>query len=231
MISFIIPSFNSVTWLPSAVTSCLEQTYKDIEVVVIDDGSTDRTGDYLDWLQKDSRVKIIHNPTNLGRSLARNIGNKAAQGEILCVLDSDDLATPNRAEIIAKKFSVGDFDYIYGAATVANVLGIPQHIIMPDVFDKDKALDSLQNRIIHSTVAYTKQFSEKYPYRANEIAELGIDDWCQQIESKLDGAKFDFVPQRLCVYRILNSQITKTRDENKVLEVKKAFLESLKIVA
>lgn len=228
-LSFVIPTYQSVTWLPHAVTSCLEQTHKDIEVVVVDDCSTDRTREYLSWLKKDSRVNVITNPINMGRSFSRNMGNKAAQGDIILVLDADDISTPNRAEVIARKFANSKPDYVYGAATVIDAVGRPLQIAQPDVFDKEKALKTLENRIVHSTAAYTRDFAAKFPYRGDEIAKLGVDDWAQQIEAKLSGAVFDFVPQKLCCYRILDSQITKKRDPEAVKKTKQAFLESLKV--
>lgn len=229
-ISFVIPSYNCVTWLPHAVTSCLQQTQKDIDVVVVDDGSTDRTWEYLEWLKKhDSRVQIIRNGKNLGRSESRNIGNRAAMGDVICVLDADDISTPNRAEVISRKFRSGRADFVYGAATVIDCLGRPSHVISPDVLNRERALEELQNRIVHSSVAYTREFAKKFPYRGGEIANLGIDDWAQQVEAMVSGAKFDFVPQRLCCYRVLEGQITRTRDEKAVLAAKRGFISGLKV--
>ena len=88
-VSFIIPSHNCAAWLPHAVESVLSQTHKDLECIIVNDGSTDSTEKYLDWL-KDDRVRVIHNVKPLGRSLARNQGNAFALGDILCVLDADD---------------------------------------------------------------------------------------------------------------------------------------------
>lgn len=235
-ISFVIPSFNAVTWLPHAVSSCLQQTYKYVEVIIIDDGSTDRTVDLLKWYHaNEPRVKSVTGP-NQGRSRARNLGNNTATGDIICVLDADDLATPNRAELTVKKFKNGEPDYIYGSATIMDVLGRPLSLLTADVVDRARCLDAeknphLQNRIVHSTAAYTKAFAEKFPYREGEVARLGLDDWAQQIEALAAGAKFDFIPHRLGCYRQLESQITKTRDEQAVLEAKKAFLAGLQVPA
>lgn len=233
-ISFVIPSHNCVTFLPHAVSSCLQQSHKDIEVIIVDDGSTDRTQEYLDFIAKDERVRVFKNVVNMGRSYSRNFGNSQAIGDIICVLDADDIATPNRAELTAKKFKSGQIDYVYGHATVIDVLGRPISLLTADVVDKDRCLDEeknphLQNRIVHSTVAYTKAFADRYKYRDGDIAKLGIDDWAQQIEGMIGGARFDFIPHRLACYRQLDSQITKTRDEAAVLSAKKEFLKTLKV--
>lgn len=230
-ISFVIPSYNAVTWLPHAVTSCLEQTHKNIEVIIVDDGSTDKTGEYLDWVKnKDKRINVVRPFKRLGRSAARNLGNSLAQGDVICVLDADDISTPNRADLVIKKFNEGA-DYVYGNATMIDVLGRPIKIIAADVFDKEKALERMQNGIVHSTAAYTNDFAKRFPYREGEISDLGIDDWAQQIEAKISGAKFDFTNKLLACYRILNSQITKQRSEKLVKEAKERFLAGLRVPA
>ncbi len=231
-VSFVVPSYQSATWLPHACSSVLQQTHKDIELVVVDDGSTDRTQEYTNWVRKqDDRVHVIHNGKNLGRSASRNIGNRAASGDIICVLDADDLATPNRAELMARKFKVSDAEYIYGSTTGIDVLGKPVSLIQADVFNRERADATLKNHIVHSSVAYTKSFAERFPYRNGELEKLGCDDWAQQTEAVYAGVKFDFVPQRVCCYRLAATGISATRDESLVEPAKRGFLAGLKVAA
>lgn len=226
-LSFIIPSYNSAVWLAQAVGSVLEQTHKDVEAVVVDDCSTDSTQDYMAWQVKaDSRVKYIRNEKNLGRSASRNIGNKAASGSVLCVLDADDLALPKRAEITAKKFEHGAH-YLYGSAVKMDACGRVAGEINADVFNKDKAIELLSCHIVHSTVAYSREFAEKYPYLEGDPARLGVDDFTQQIRAAIDGVKFDFVPNVISAYRLLNQGITAQRNNDEVIKFKKEFVEGL----
>ena len=237
-LSFVIPSFNCVTWLPHAVKTVLDpnprigQGYNNIEVVIVDDNSKDLTHQYLDWLeaQKDERVKIVRSKVQLGRSAARNLGNKEATGDIILVLDADDLATPNRAAITAKKFQSGKVDFLYGSASVIAAAGNQTGEIRADVFNKDRAISEKVNRIVHSTVAYTREIAEKYPYADGDISQLGIDDWHQQIRVALDGRRMDYVPQLVASYRVLNSSISNTRDEKAVTEAKDKILAGLREV-
>jgi glycosyltransferase involved in cell wall biosynthesis len=228
-ISFVIPTYNCVTWLPHAVSSCLQQTVRDIEVVVVDDGSTDRTVEYLKWLENDPRVHIIRQK-NMGRSAARNAGNLRATADIIAVLDADDISTPNRAELTLKKFAGGKVDFVHGAATIIDAIGNPSAVLSPDVFDREKAIEEMKNLIVHSTVAYKRDLALRFPYR-NEASALGVDDWAQQIEASIGGAVIDFVPHRLACYRILENQVTQTRDKEAVKAFKTKFLESLKVPA
>lgn len=95
LISCLIPTFNRATTLPRAVESVLVQDYRDIELIIIDDASTDETQNYLREL-KDPRVQIIGLEVNGGVSRARNLGAQKAQGEWLAFLDSDDVWLPHK---------------------------------------------------------------------------------------------------------------------------------------
>jgi glycosyltransferase involved in cell wall biosynthesis len=87
-VSIIIPAFNSKKTINRALTSCLDQTYSDIEVIVIDDGSTDGTGEVVKSIN-DTRIKYFFFE-NSGRSIARNRGLQHASGIFIQFLDSDD---------------------------------------------------------------------------------------------------------------------------------------------
>src|SRR4051812_27875179 len=92
MVSVVIPAFNVAEYLPATLRSILAQTFTDLEVVVVDDGSTDDTPAILDAVAaNDPRVRPIHRPANLGRSAARNHGIDLARGTWVCPMDADDL--------------------------------------------------------------------------------------------------------------------------------------------
>ena len=81
MISVIIPVYNVQPYLAACVSSVTGQTYSDLEILLIDDGSTDRSGMICDaFAEKDSRIKVVHSE-NGGISAARNIGIKKAEGD------------------------------------------------------------------------------------------------------------------------------------------------------
>lgn len=91
MLSVIIPVYNVEEYLPSCLESILTQSYRDIEILLIDDGSTDKCGQICDqYVGMDSRVRVIHVP-NGGVSAARNLGMRNAAGEWLTFVDADDL--------------------------------------------------------------------------------------------------------------------------------------------
>lgn len=88
--SIIVPVYNAESTLQRCVDSILAQTFEDFELILINDGSKDQSGDICDeYAAKDSRVKTVHK-TNGGVSSARNAGLRIAQGEYIAFIDSDD---------------------------------------------------------------------------------------------------------------------------------------------
>lgn len=95
LLSIISPVYNVESYLDRCVQSILSQSYRDIELILIDDGSTDSSAGICDeWAAKDSRVVVVHQ-TNAGVSAARNAGLKIAQGDYLTFVDPDDFLAPD----------------------------------------------------------------------------------------------------------------------------------------
>ena len=229
-VSFVIPAHNAAAWLGHAVQSCLEQTYKNCEIVIVNDGSTDSTEDYLKWLesQNPKNVVIVRHATPKGRSAARNAGNAAASGDVIAVLDADDLALPNRAQITAQRFNCGA-QFVYGSAYVMDAVGRKLTEVIAQPFDKIRALEEQVNSIVHSTTAYTKKLAMRFPYRDGEPARLGVDDWLQQTEMLFAGIKFTHISEHIAAYRVLEGSVSNTRNEEEVKRFKQATLEALRI--
>lgn len=109
-VSIIIPVYNSQKYLKTTVESLLSQTYRDFEIILVDDGSTDTSGELCDDLVlTDSRVSVIHK-TNGGVSDARNVGIERAKGELIWFVDHDDFVFPDYLETIISEF--GEYDLI-----------------------------------------------------------------------------------------------------------------------
>lgn len=90
LISVIVPIYKVEKYLNRCINSIVNQSYKNIEIILVDDGSPDKCGEICDeWVKKDKRIKVIHKE-NGGLSDARNAGIEIAQGEYLSFIDSDD---------------------------------------------------------------------------------------------------------------------------------------------
>lgn len=102
LISVIVPVYNTWRYLDKCIGSIANQTYKNLEIILVDDGSTDKSGEICDaWKEKDKRVKVIHKE-NGGAGDARNVGMKYATGSILSFIDSDDYLELDMYEILYK---------------------------------------------------------------------------------------------------------------------------------
>ena len=109
-VSIVVPIYNVEKYLDKCINSLVNQTYQDIEILLIDDGSTDKSGKIAeDWAKKDSRTNVYHK-TNGGLSDARNYGIKKASGSYICFIDSDDWVEKNYIERLLLKIYENDCD-------------------------------------------------------------------------------------------------------------------------
>lgn len=109
-ITIIIPIYNVEKYLNKCIDSVVNQTYKNLEILLVDDGSTDASHAICDeWQIKDTRVKAIHK-NNGGVSSARNIGLAAATGDYIVFIDSDDWVVDNFVETLYKSIIKNDAD-------------------------------------------------------------------------------------------------------------------------
>jgi len=110
MISVLVPVFNVEKYLRRCIESILSQTYKDIELILVDDGSQDCSGIICDeYAKKDSRIKVIHQE-NGGLSIARNSGLDIAQGEYIGFVDSDDYIHKDMYQTLYDTLTKNDVD-------------------------------------------------------------------------------------------------------------------------
>ncbi len=99
VISVVMPTYNRIDLLPRSIESILNQTYKDFEFIIVDDGSTDGSVSLIrDYQKKDKRIRLIQNDKNRGISYSRNRGMDVARGKYIAIMDSDDFSEPDRLQ-------------------------------------------------------------------------------------------------------------------------------------
>lgn len=163
MVSVIVPVYKVEQYLEKCVNSIREQTYKNIEIILVDDGSPDKSGEICDNFSKeDSRIKVIHKK-NGGLSDARNVGIKQASGEYLLFVDSDDWihkdtvmktvqsAEKNKADIVL-------FDFI----SIEESTGRERRFTMPFPEEKVISVKDIPELICKSCSACNKLFRKKF---------------------------------------------------------------------
>ena len=110
LVSVVVPVYNVEKYLDRCITSIVEQTYDNLEIVLVDDGSTDNSGRICDrWCQMDGRIKAFHKP-NGGLSDARNFGTSKASGRFVTFIDSDDYVLPEYVEYLYAGIIENDAD-------------------------------------------------------------------------------------------------------------------------
>ena len=148
LVSILIPLYNQERYFEKCISSICNQTYKNLEIVVVNDGSTDRGPEILSkWASKDKRIKVI-NKKNEGLVAARRDGFLAATGEFVTPVDSDDYLPTDSIEILVGHMTSKNVDIVLGSRT--QVLGFikrsnygdsgtfPFHQVVtkPELFDK-----------------------------------------------------------------------------------------------
>ena len=133
LISVIVPVYNVEQYLDACMESIVVQTYRQLEILVVDDGSIDSSGEICDrWAERDERIRVIHQP-NGGLSAARNTALDIMQGKLVMMVDSDDVLHPECTSVLlnamrdnAADISIGDYQPFYDGQTVFTEQESPQ---------------------------------------------------------------------------------------------------------
>ena len=137
MVSMIVPVYNSEKTLSRCIDSILNQTYRDFELILLNDGSTDTSGEICDaYAKRDSRVRVVHKE-NTGVSDTRNRGIDLARGEYLQFLDSDDWITPDATALFVRTATEQQCDMVI--SQFYRVIG--EHVSQKGAIDEDGLMD------------------------------------------------------------------------------------------
>lgn len=139
-VSVIVPVYNGERYLEECLESLFSQSYPDIEVIVVNDGSTDSTADILQRLVEDgNELKIVTTP-NGGLSHARNIGMAAACGDYVYFLDSDDAIHPSAITILMELMSKTKADIVGSSFATSELAPIAIKNVNVEIFDPHEAM-------------------------------------------------------------------------------------------
>ncbi len=144
LISIIVPVYNVENYIIQCVDSLINQTYDNIEIILVDDGSKDKSAEIITkYFKKDSRIKFFQQ-SNKGPSAARNYAIQQCKGEYLTFLDSDDWLDTNTCEVLVNKLSEDDYDIIFWS-----YIREYQNFSVPkDVFEEDQNFNESESKIL-----------------------------------------------------------------------------------
>ena len=230
-LSIVVPVYNVEKYIRDCIESLLIQTMKDIEIILVDDGSTDKSGIICDEYQKkDSRIITIHK-NNEGVSYARKAGIKKASSEYICFLDSDDYCDKSFCEtmynkIISEEADIVECDYIrFFEKTFRN----KNLYLTPMVLNRNDFIEKIvKNTIVNGNVAvvlwnkiYKRTFIEQY---VKDYGENLLEDYIFNMQYYQGVHKYAYINNPLVYYRQREGSITSFVDNNvfnKLLEVQK----------
>lgn len=165
-LSCVMPTYNNVAFLQSSIDSILNQSLKDLELIVVDDASTDYTQELLEFYKaKDKRFSFYTMERRLGAAVCRNFGNNKAKSDIIMVSDSGDVSHKHRAKATYDFFNKNSDIDIYSSACVeVDALDNQVRVNEPKPFN-----DSDKPSLFHPTVAYRKSVTDCIKYREGNI--------------------------------------------------------------
>lgn len=218
LISIIIPCYNDWQYVEQAVDSALNQTYSNIEVIVVDDGSNKKTKEILKKIEP--KITKLITQENQGQSTARNVGIQEAQGEYILVLDSDDFFEPSFSE---KAISV-----FFNDANVKLVSCYANLIFENNTTVVYKPVDGTIEDFLYSNGALGTSMFKKSDWLFcncyDESMKSGFEDWEFFIRLLKDGGMARIIQEPLYNYRKLNNSTTAIANSKKYELLQYIFL-------
>ena len=211
-VSVIIPVYNSSKHIKECIESVINQTYKNIEIIVVDDASYDNSFEIIKNIN-DSRIKILELKQNIGVARARNKGIEIAVGDYICFLDSDDYWVLDKLEKQVEFIEKNHYIFIYsGYEFFKNNKTHIAHV--PLSINYNQALKN--TTIFTSTVMFNMQYLKKeYIYMPNVESE-DTATWWQVLKKEITGYGID---EPLAIYRVGEKSLS----SNKIKALKRTW--------
>lgn len=214
LVSVILPCYNAEDFIEASIKSIMDQTYSNLEIIAIDDCSTDNTFSILQILSKnDNRIKILQNEKNAGLVSSLNNGIINAKGKYIARMDADDISLPQRIERQIKfmeqhvDVALCGSDYL----TINSKNKEIGKISFPSENEEIKAALLFTNAFAHPTVVIRKEILERCgPYEEGLVPAEDYELWIRIAENY----KIANIPAYLLKYRVHESNLTLTKKEN-----------------
>lgn len=228
LVTIIIPTYNREKRLPDAIESAINQTYNNIQVIVIDDGSIDKTSELV---KKYPKVEYYYKE-NGGQASARNAGLIHAKGSIIASLDSDDVWHADFLEKCVTKLEEENFDFVFANWEQESKIGESWDFLRNDPFLKPYYKKEQDNWVTLEYPEVRDLYIRSCPSPSSSVVirrsailkgwdeEMNIgDDWCMYLELILNReCRAAFTLQRLWYKRIDNINVYDGRKWSEVLE-------------
>src|SRR4051794_7070904 len=233
-ISVVVPIYNVEPYLDECLDSIAGQTYRDIEVVMVDDGSKDKSPEIAErWVSKDRRFRLVTQP-NGGLGNARNTGIKEAGGELLAFVDSDDYLAPNAYQLLVQALDETGSDFATGNVLRLQSQGVRQVHFLRDAFSKTRLKTHVTEYppLIADRVAWNKLFRREFWDRQGRTFPEGVlnEDIPVILPAHFAARSVDVISDPIYYWRIRDGEelsITQRRLEPKALHDRLAAMDQV----
>lgn len=206
LVSVVIAAYNMGAYVPFAIGSALDQTYDNIEVIVIDDGSTDGTRDAISVYESDPRVRYLYQE-NRGQAAAKNRGVRESRGDYVAFLDADDVWVPEKLELQIPLFLKSDtVGVVHSRLAYIDETGKQLGVANNELF-RGRVSSSLliRNFIGFGTAVVKRECFDRLGV-FNENLRMGVDyDMWLRFSSAYE---FDYIDRPLLFYRLWAGQMS-----------------------
>ncbi|EEB73891.1 glycosyltransferase family 2 protein [Thermococcus sp. AM4] len=209
-ISIILPTYNRGYIIGRTIRSVLDQTFKDFELIIIDDGSTDNTKNIVEiYKEKDNRIRYIRHKRNLGANAARNTGIKKSRGEYIAFIDSDTIWKPQKLEIQIKIADNTKENFVIYSRTIRKYT--KKTVIVPEDVNQGKKEGQLLDKILvlnfidMSSILVKKNMIKNSGLFDEKLPRLQDWDILIRLAEKYN---FVYIPQTLVISYVLSDSIS-----------------------
>ncbi|QYN51687.1 MULTISPECIES: glycosyltransferase [Apibacter] len=228
LVTIIVPTYNVADYIENAIDSLLYQTYTNLEIIIVDDFSTDDTLKIIkNKYSKNNKIKIFENKKNLGSSFTRNIGIQQAKGKYIALLDADDYYVKDK---IKKQVQLMEANPDIGVcSSFLQCFGLQNNIIEFSVNHSDiKDNQLLGCPVAQPATMFRTSILRKYDLYYNENFRLAQDYelFVRMLELNI---QFISIPEPLVYYRISGNQASFVMDKGKMIRNKEQWEVSKKI--
>ena len=231
-VSIIVPVYMGAQWLPRCIDSIVGQTNKNLEIILVDDGSPDNSGDICEkYATNDSRIKVVHKD-NGGLSDARNAGINEANGNYIMFVDEDDYIHPQMVDIMLQTMLHTEADIV-----VCDFQAVPdnkevdyQNIVPREqriCFEGQEIMNQLYYRNLLTVVAWNKMYKKSVFLQHRYIKGRVHDDESAIHYFLHDCQKIVYINQKLYYYVQREGSITSKRKWNYYSDAWQAYTERL----
>lgn len=236
LISVIVPIYNVEKYLDQCIESIVNQTYRNLEIILVDDGSPDNCPEKCEkWAQKDPRIKVIHKD-NAGLGFARNSGLDIAQGRYVVFIDSDDFVDVRMIETLYQQIDDGDVIYCGlnrfhpdGTTEAVESLYFGETFEQPDIVDKIllRMLGNIpekdDGKVFYMSVwhaLYSNDLIQENHIRFPSEREFMCEDIAFHVKFLCCAAKAKCIPDNLYYYRYNPNSLSTKVDPTRFSRIK-----------